>query len=77
MEGVLFSIWVVWTAKTAAALPLDAAAAVELYIYYFKDEKSCMKTKAIEGNFIIYGNGSIYKRRAGKICKHEFNSSHG
>jgi hypothetical protein len=47
----------VWTAKTAAALPLDAAAAVELYIYYFKEEKSCMKTKAIEGNFIIYGNG--------------------
>lgn len=44
--------------KTAAALPLDAAAAVELYIYYFKEEKSCMKTKAIEGNFIIYyGNG--------------------
>ena len=37
---------------------LDAAAAVELYIYYFKEEKSCMKTKAIEGNFIIYyGNG--------------------
>lgn len=54
MEGVLFSIWAVWTAKTAAALPLDAAAAVELYIYYFKEEKSCMKTKAIEGNFIIY-----------------------
>lgn len=57
MEGVLFSIWAVWTAKNAAALPLDAAAAVELYIYYFKEEKSCMKTKAIEGNFIIYGNG--------------------
>ena len=58
MEGVLFSIWAVWTAKTAAALSLDAAAAVELYIYYFKEEKSCMKTKAIEGNFIIYyGNG--------------------
>ena len=36
VEGVLFSIWAVWTAKTAAALPLDAAAAVELYIYYFK-----------------------------------------
>ena len=34
-----------------------------------------MKTKAIEGNFIIYGNGSIYKRRAGKICTNEFNSS--
>ena len=58
MEGLLFSIWAVCKAKTAAALPFDAAAAVELYIYYFKEEKSCMKTKAIEWNFIIYyGNG--------------------